>query len=295
MSGAEPCTGSNSPGCVRSRRDVRARRHAHAALDRRRQVGEDVAEEVRRDDDVEAAGVAHHPRRERVDEHPLVADARELGGHLLRDLVPEHVAEARRVRLGRARHDAAPRLPPARRRGGAPARRPSRVKTLVSMPTSDGRPWCARPPTPEYSPSVFSRTKSMSTSAGPASGERARDPLAAAAPAAGSPTGRAAGGARGSSPRARRGRARTGRRPRPSAPHRAPVERLERSPSGIIRPCSCQWPSPTGSSVHSIGRPSASTACRASAITSGPTPSPGRSGDPVVTRRRRRVPGTLST
>ena len=107
MSGAEPCTGSNTPGASAPGREVRARRHAHAALDRRREVGEDVAEEVRRDDDVEARRVAHHARGERVHEHPLDADAVELRRRLLHHLVPEHVAEARRVRLRRARQRSA--------------------------------------------------------------------------------------------------------------------------------------------------------------------------------------------
>ena len=48
---------------VGARSDVRAGRHAHAALDGGREVGEDVAEEVRCDDDVEAAGIAHHAAR----------------------------------------------------------------------------------------------------------------------------------------------------------------------------------------------------------------------------------------
>ena len=61
----------------------------------------------------------------RVDEHTLVPDGRELGGQLGGDLVPEHVAEAGRVRLRRARQDPAslrralerePQDPLARRR-----------------------------------------------------------------------------------------------------------------------------------------------------------------------------------
>src|SRR5207302_1626162 len=59
---------------------------------------------------VEAARGAHHPGRQRVDEHPLVADAGMLRGDLLRHLVPEHVAESGGVGLRRARDDAAPRL-----------------------------------------------------------------------------------------------------------------------------------------------------------------------------------------
>ena len=58
--------------------DVRARRHAHAALDRRGQVGEDVAEQVRGDDDVEARRVAHHAGGKRVDEHTFDVDAAEF-------------------------------------------------------------------------------------------------------------------------------------------------------------------------------------------------------------------------
>ena len=44
---------------------------------------------------------------------------------------------------------------------------PLRVNTLVSIAISSWSPSCARPPTPEYSPSEFSRTNSMSTSSGP--------------------------------------------------------------------------------------------------------------------------------
>ncbi len=42
-----------------------------------------------------------------------------------------------------------------------------RVKTLTAIATSRARPSWARPPTPEYSPSVSSRTKSTSRSSGP--------------------------------------------------------------------------------------------------------------------------------
>src|SRR6185503_17720089 len=39
---------------------------------------------------------------------------------------------------------------------------PERVKVEISIATSFGRPWCTRPPAPEYSPSVFSRTITQS-------------------------------------------------------------------------------------------------------------------------------------
>ena len=47
---------------------------------------------------------------------------------------------------------------------------PLRVKTEVSVATSSGRPRCTRPPEPEYSPSVFSRTITQSMSLPFASG-----------------------------------------------------------------------------------------------------------------------------
>ena len=43
---------------------------------------------------------------------------------------------------------------------------PARVIMLTSVATSIGCPWCARPPTPEYSPSEFSRTMTQFRSSG---------------------------------------------------------------------------------------------------------------------------------
>ena len=43
---------------------------------------------------------------------------------------------------------------------------PLRVKTAVCITTSSGVPARSRPPMPQYSPSVFSRTTTMSTSSG---------------------------------------------------------------------------------------------------------------------------------
>ena len=92
--------------CGRAGSHVRARRRPHAALEGRGEVGEDVCEQVRRDDDVETARVAHHAGGERVDEDPLVAHRRKRGRDLLCHIVPEDVAEAGSVRLRRARDDA---------------------------------------------------------------------------------------------------------------------------------------------------------------------------------------------
>ena len=97
-------------GCVAARGEVRARRHPEAALERRREVGEDVAEQVRGDDDVDRARIANDPRRERVDEDVFDADLRERRADLHEHLIPEREAVARRVRLGRVRqHTFAPR------------------------------------------------------------------------------------------------------------------------------------------------------------------------------------------
>jgi len=69
-------------------RDARARRHPHAALEHCRDVGQHVAEEIGRDDHVEAERVADQPRRQRVDERAVDGDAGVLGRDLLHHLVP---------------------------------------------------------------------------------------------------------------------------------------------------------------------------------------------------------------
>ena len=53
MSGAEPCTGSNSDGKFALRIDVAGRRDADGAGAGRAEIGQDVAEQVRGDDHVE--------------------------------------------------------------------------------------------------------------------------------------------------------------------------------------------------------------------------------------------------
>ena len=113
------------------------------------------------------SGLAHHPCRERVDEHPLVATSGNSARDLVGDLVPEHVAVPRRVRLRRARQRRRPLRGAARTRSRDDALEPARVKTRRLDRDLARRPAVPRPPTPAYSPSVFSRTKSMSTSSGP--------------------------------------------------------------------------------------------------------------------------------
>ena len=63
--GAEPPIGSNID--VPSGIDVAAGGDAHAALNHRAEVGDDVAEHVVGDDHVEPLGVLHHPHAGGVD------------------------------------------------------------------------------------------------------------------------------------------------------------------------------------------------------------------------------------
>ena len=70
--------------------DVGARRDAEASRNRRADVGEDVAEEIRRDDHVERLRVRDHPRGERVDVILRGSRPPVVLPHDLRDLVPEH-------------------------------------------------------------------------------------------------------------------------------------------------------------------------------------------------------------
>ena len=78
----------------------------------------------------------------------------------------------------------------------------------------------------------------------------------------------------------------------PIAPIRTASCAAERSarPSASSARARGSTPSPTGSSVHSTARPSASTTFRASAITSGPTPSPASTATRWVKRPRPRAP-----
>ena len=97
-------------------------------------------------------------------------------GHLVDDLVPQHHRVLQRVRLGGAGQEPArPRHAPARTRSAPRRSMPRRVKSPVCSATSCGVPRCRRPPRPAYSPSEFSRTQTMSMSAGPRSRERRRD------------------------------------------------------------------------------------------------------------------------
>ena len=103
MSGAEPWMGSNMDGValvvlVAAPYDHHAGvvdvRTAHAACGRAAgnggaQVGEDVAKEVARDDDLEAFRVFDHEHAGSVDEEGIGLDVRVFLAHFGEDLVPE--------------------------------------------------------------------------------------------------------------------------------------------------------------------------------------------------------------
>ena len=155
--------------------DIGGRRDAEAAGQRAGEIGQDVGVQVRRDDRVEALRLQHHAHRHGVDQHLVPGDVREFLRDLGGDLVPHHHAVALRVRLRDDRQELARarlRQPEgvAHDAGDADAGEDRRPRS----PTSSGRPRCARPPWPEYSPSEFSRTITQSRSPGPhlRSGER---------------------------------------------------------------------------------------------------------------------------
>ena len=132
MSGAEPWTGSNM---LRSRAigvDVAAGGQADAAGDGGGEVGEDVAEQVVGDDDVEACRIRHQEDRGGVDVLVVDRDVGELG----RDRVERAGPEVRR--RGRARWSCGPASASCaagpgrgRRRRGRRARRRTRVEALL--------------------------------------------------------------------------------------------------------------------------------------------------------------------
>ncbi len=101
MSGAEPCTGSNSRRKHALGIDVGRRRDADRAADRGPEVGKNVAEQVRADDDVETVRALHEVRGEDVDVILVGANARILRRHRAKALVPVRHRDRDAVGLGR--------------------------------------------------------------------------------------------------------------------------------------------------------------------------------------------------
>jgi hypothetical protein len=91
--GAEPWTGSNTPG--RPPPERRAGQHPDRARDHGRDVAEDVAEHVLGDDHVEVRRVGHELHRGVVDEQVVERDLGEVGGV---DAVDRRAPQARGLR-----------------------------------------------------------------------------------------------------------------------------------------------------------------------------------------------------
>ena len=122
--------------------DVGAGRDAEAARDRRAEVGQDVAEQVRRDDHVERLRVRDHARRQRVD--VVLALRRRPGSPRGRPRRPPRPtapsSAAARSTWWRSPAASAGASRRARRRSGAIRSMPCRVKTPVCSATSCGVP-----------------------------------------------------------------------------------------------------------------------------------------------------------
>jgi hypothetical protein len=118
-------------------------------------AGDHGVERLRPQDDAHGHG---------VHQHLVPGHVGEFARHRGCDLVPNHHGVALGVRLGDDRQQLA-RPRPRQREGEAhDAVAPARVITETSVATSSGIPRCTRPPTPAYSPSLFSRTITQSSS-----------------------------------------------------------------------------------------------------------------------------------
>jgi len=105
IGGAEPCTGSN----IEVFPDAGWRsRPSEAALQSGGEIGDDIAEHIICDDDVEAARIAHHLHAERVDVHVLRFDLRKRRRDFLEHALPQAAGVGHGVGLV-AHQDAAAR------------------------------------------------------------------------------------------------------------------------------------------------------------------------------------------
>jgi len=87
---------------------VGARGHPEAALQSGGEIGDDIAEHIICDDDVEAARIAHHLHAERVDVHVLRFDLRKRRRDFLEHALPQAAGVGHGVGLV-AHQDAAAR------------------------------------------------------------------------------------------------------------------------------------------------------------------------------------------
>jgi hypothetical protein len=79
--------------------NIPAGSHAEASLQSRGKVGDDIAEHVVGDDDVELAWVADHLHAERVHIHVLGGDAGECGADLFEHPLPQTSGVSHGIRL----------------------------------------------------------------------------------------------------------------------------------------------------------------------------------------------------
>ena len=208
MSGAEPCTGSNSRRKVALGIDVGRRRDADRAADRGPEIGQDVAEQIRADDDVEPVGMLHEMRGQDVDVVLVGADVRILRRHRAKALVPVRHRDRDAVRLGR-RGDVLRRAAsaPARTRTCRMRSTPLRVNIdLLEHDLALGALEHAAADRRVLAFGVLAHDDEVDV-AGLAVRRAATECPASAGTAAGSRTGRSGGATGSASPRARRDRA----------------------------------------------------------------------------------------
>ena len=90
--------------------EIRAGSHSHSTLNGRAQIGDDVAEHVRRDDHIVNFWLGHHVHRAGIDVVIIGFDRLVIGLHRLKGTQPEIVGKAQHVRFGDQRHFLAPKL-----------------------------------------------------------------------------------------------------------------------------------------------------------------------------------------
>ncbi len=255
MSGAEPWIGSKMPGPGLA--ETRRRRQPDTARGHGGHVGEDVAERVLREQDVEAARVADELHRRVVDEHGVDLDVRVVGRDLVDDLAPELRRLEHAVLVGQRQ----PPAPAARELEGA-ARDPLDLPRVVLADV-------------EHHPVSEPALAAVVETARELADDHHVDAVAPG-PAAGSRRRRARGGAAATPARAAPPPARTrASRPRRAARRRRPGT-PPASPAGSGSPHSRIPGPPNGRSSISSSSGSARSARIASRITSGPIPSPPR-------------------
>ena len=72
---------------------------AHAALNHRTQVGDNIAEHITRHDDIKPLRVFHHPHRRSIDKGVFLLNIGEILADFVEDALPEIVRERQYVRL----------------------------------------------------------------------------------------------------------------------------------------------------------------------------------------------------